>query len=476
MGLLLTSKKLIDLTGIILVFLEPPDVYLWNKIKPILSHDAMEIEFPYVDKTESGGIQTKKVVVRGWPACIFCSAKDESNWPTWPEIVSRFLITSPNMIKEKYEESNLLIAQRKGLPSIIQDQLIISSKDIELAKDCIKYIKQQIKSNKNDLWIPYYGILSEALKSDKGPDVRNTGRIFSLLNIIPVIKSDNRPKLSLNGNISTVATLEDLSEVLAITQNLNGMPVYKMKFFKEVFYPLFRSINEPEVSEDGKKQEEIIAVTTKQLSKYYKSKFGRELSSDNIRKTYLNELHNNGLIEEEESKIDKRFKIYHPLTNDEQIIQNYTNLPKFCNFLPHAPLLLPKNCREVEEKWLIMEILTFLNYRIQLGNIGFESKDGVKQSIKEFISEYEEKVRLILYFKKGYFRNYSSKLFGEMKYLNGDARKDEKNCRIDPDSSNSAFLDPRKPEPEPEPEPNNNSPDAKVLKNLTDSEPPPRPK
>ena len=92
-ALLLTSKKLIDLTGITLAFIEPPDIDLWNKIKPILSHDAMEIEFPYVDKTESGGIQTKKVVVRGWPACIFCSAKDESNWSNWPEIQSRFLIT-----------------------------------------------------------------------------------------------------------------------------------------------------------------------------------------------------------------------------------------------------------------------------------------------------------------------------------------------------------------------------------------------
>ena len=285
-------------------------------IKPILSHDTHEIEYDYVDKTDRGGIQTKKVVVKGWPACIFCSAKDESNWPTWPEIVSRFLITSPNMVSKKYEESNQLIAQIKGLPSMIQDQLIVSDNDKQKAKQCVLYLKQNlsISLSKNDVWVPYGGILGEALKAEKGTDVRNTKRIFSLLNIIPLVKSDNRPKLSLKkGDISTIATLEDLSEVLAITQNLNGLPSYKMKFFKEVFYPSYESKTEPDKSKDESKKEENIAVTTKDLIKEYKSKFGKVTTVDNLKKVFLNELHNNGFIEEEDSIIDKRQKIYKPL-------------------------------------------------------------------------------------------------------------------------------------------------------------------
>ena len=132
------------------------------------------------------------------------------------------------MVKEKYEESTMLIAQRKGLPSIIQDQLIVSKKEIELAKHCAQYIKQQIKSNvKHDFWIPYQGILGEALKSDKGTDVKSNKRIFSLLNIVPLVKSENRPKLHLKGEKSIIGILEDLSEVLGITQNLNGIPVTK---------------------------------------------------------------------------------------------------------------------------------------------------------------------------------------------------------------------------------------------------------
>jgi hypothetical protein len=129
------SKTLIGLTGKILVFLEPPQHELWNLLKPILSHDKKEIEFPFVDKTANSNAATKDVVVRGWPSCIFCSAKDESKWEIWNEIKSRILVTSPNMVTKKYQESNKLISQIKGLPNLIQQQIIISDEEIETTKN-----------------------------------------------------------------------------------------------------------------------------------------------------------------------------------------------------------------------------------------------------------------------------------------------------------------------------------------------------
>jgi hypothetical protein len=167
------ARTIIQLRGKILVFLEPPECELWNLLKPILSHDSDEIEFPFVDKTERG-FASRRIVVKGWPACIFCSAKDESNWPAWPEIVSRSLITSPNMNPEKYRESNLLIAQRKGLPRLIQQQVIVSEEELRLAKFCISHIKERIQkySSKDPVWIPFSGILAEALPAAKGPDNR----------------------------------------------------------------------------------------------------------------------------------------------------------------------------------------------------------------------------------------------------------------------------------------------------------------
>jgi hypothetical protein len=122
------------------------------------------------------GFSVKRVVTRGWPACIFCSAKNESNWPEWPEIASRFIITSPNMIPQKYMEGNILIAQQTGLPKSVRQRLIVSDNDIKLAKKCVSYLIQQIKTftestinnDSNSVWIPFGQTLAEILPSEKG--------------------------------------------------------------------------------------------------------------------------------------------------------------------------------------------------------------------------------------------------------------------------------------------------------------------
>src|SRR5215208_2484297 len=228
------AKTLIDLRGKILVFLEPPQKEVWEILKPILSHDSFEIEFPFVNQTDREGHQTKNVVVRGWPSCIFCSARDESNWPLWPEIKSRFLITSPNMVSQKYQESTKILSSRYGLPNIIQQQTIISDIEVDQAKQCILLIKQKInqlklKNNnrKISVWIPYLQLLQKELPANKGTDVRFVKRIFAFLNIVPIVKLNLRKILLLEGEVSVIADLEDLKEVLLITQNFDGLPKFK---------------------------------------------------------------------------------------------------------------------------------------------------------------------------------------------------------------------------------------------------------
>lgn len=435
------ARSLIDLKDKILVFLEPPQHELWNLLKPILSHDS-EIEFPYVDKTERG-FQSKRVVVRGWPACIFCSAKDESNWPAWSEIVNRFLITSPNMIPEKYLQSNLLIAQRKGLPDLLQQKLIVSNEEILLAKRCVLYLKQEIQklsSNKqNPLWIPYSQILGEILPSEKGTDTRITKRIFSFLNIIALAKAHLRLKLMYGQETLIIASLEDLGEVLHITQNINGIPTYKMKFFIEIFLPLYKSKINLGPDEKDTNEETRIAVTTRELCDYMKEKIGKEIDTDNLKKKYLNELHNNGLIGEEISLIDKRQKIYYPLvgpstaedSGNNEKISNYTNPGTFDNFLQYSKINIPENCKMIPEEWLIYEILGLAKCRIDLDNFKgyladflnsaenfkFFDKEGRRLTIRQFISEYEKNQRLSRYFVKRTFNNFDNKIFGNIKHI-----------------------------------------------------------
>jgi hypothetical protein len=105
---------LIDLRKKIYVFLEPPHPELWAILKPIMSHDSFLIEHPYVDTSSTEGIHVKSILTLGFPTFIFCTAKDESKWEQWDEIVSSSIIMSPNMSPEKYKEANLLTAQLLG--------------------------------------------------------------------------------------------------------------------------------------------------------------------------------------------------------------------------------------------------------------------------------------------------------------------------------------------------------------------------
>jgi hypothetical protein len=207
-----------------------------------------------------------------------------------------------------------------------------------------------------------------------------------------------------------IAALEDLGQVLHITQNLNGMPTYKMKFFNEIFTPLYRSKTRPD--EKHNNEEGRIAVTTRQLCDYVKEKIGKEIDPDNLKKKYLNELHNNGLIGEDNSVIDNRQKIYYPLVelpsateegNNEKI-SNYTNPGIFENLLQYSKINIPDNCKTIPEDWLIYEILALAKYRIDLDNfkgcladflniaedLKFLDKECNRLTIRQFILEYEK--------------------------------------------------------------------------------------
>ena len=74
------------------------------------------------------------------------------------------------------------------------------------------------------------------LPANKGTDVRFAKKVFSLLNIVAIVKSDSRMVLMMEGESSIIANLEDLREVLSITQNFDGLPKFKAEFFNDIFY------------------------------------------------------------------------------------------------------------------------------------------------------------------------------------------------------------------------------------------------
>ena len=214
------------------------------------------------------------------------------------------------------------------------------------------------------------------------------------------------------------------------------MPAYKLKFFKERFLRLYKSKSELDKGDDGK-QEKRIAVTTKQLCNYFKEQEGKIITTNNLKKTYLDELLNNGYIDEEDSVIDKRQKIYYPLVefpverqdDEANKIKNCLTLSRVGNFFQYSKITVPKNCRNIPEDWLKFEILDLIKYPLKLEKFALLDKDngeddkedsnGRQQSlcICRFQKEYEKNYKLSGYFSKPQIASESHKIFYDIKYL-----------------------------------------------------------
>jgi hypothetical protein len=408
------SAYLLDLSNTALLFLEPPDPDLWAMMKPIASHDAWEIEHPFVDKVASGGLEVKRVITRGWPAFIFCSARDESKWELWAEIQSRFIIASPNMVKAKYQAGNRLIAIKKGQPHGVKQRLIISDTETELAKKSFLYLKHQIQqftsTTESPVWIPFGRILSDILPSDKSQDNREANRFYSILNMVALCKAHLRHRLIFGDEELIIATLEDLRETLHVMQNVTGMPPHKLKFYEQYIIPLYNSTNKNKSS-----------LTSREICDFYNvnaPKGTPKINTDLVTKIYLDELVNSSYLEREPDPDDKRRYAYQPLVDTEVILvdegdqeqkQNnkeqdedededkqqkekyrmISNLGQFDNFLQYLRLLVPENHPGIPPDWLNQEILQLSRYRITSAPLKILDPNGNDIPIDDFIQRYE---------------------------------------------------------------------------------------
>jgi hypothetical protein len=410
------SRLLIDLRGKIYVFLEPPSVELWNLIKPIMSHDSFVIEHPYVETGTPQGIHVKPLVTLGFPTFIFCTAKDESQWEQWDEIVSRSLVMSPNMSSEKYRQANILNARSIGLPSSLQELLIISKKEVELAKKCVQYLKSSINeavaanvSNSssdyaNPTWIPYTEILGNTLPGEKGSEMRTNRRLLLLIRIISLAKSDLRFQVILGDQTLTIANVEDLTEALHIMQNSSGLPPYKARFFNEIIYPLYERKAEEERSKQEQPSKEVIitgnlegssileeklrrvTLTANEICDYYNLKNPKSpVNSDNLRKKYLNELVIAGYLEGLDVREGNTKKVYYPIVAPSEQINSQTQeseeYGKLPQFFSYRKIITPINYKHFPVKWLIFQILRLWKCGIELGK-GHYSVNNYTQAIQ----------------------------------------------------------------------------------------------
>jgi DNA primase len=300
---------LIDLSRKIIIFMDQPHMQLLERLRPILSHDKKEIETKITDKTQKSGLRAKKVIIRGFPAVVFCSAGmriDEQE-------ATRFILLSPETTGEKIGAA---IHEKfmKEANSEKYYQNLENDPERQLFKERILAIKEaQIR----EIRIPNQKLLEERfLKSKKRLKPRHSrdaGRLASLVKSFALFnlwfrKQENGILIAEDRDIFEASILW---EMISESQEHN-LPPFIFSIFKEVMLEAFNEKNGNASFEDA------AGLSRKEIAQKYYDKHGQMLADWVLRQEVIPMLETAGLIYQEEDPNYKRKKLIFPMAPKEQ--------------------------------------------------------------------------------------------------------------------------------------------------------------
>jgi hypothetical protein len=391
------SKKLIELSGKTLIFLDSPPAYLLEALMPLLSHDRTEVEYEFVDT--HNGIKTRGNILRGFPAVIFTAAKDYTNNQRYPEIQRRFLITNPDMSQEKYEKAIGCITAKYSLPDFAYQHEVVSDQEKERAKSIIINVQEKIvetcssspKRDHNQVYIPYYRALEACLPTSDASYMNAAKTLFIWISLLATIHQ--RPSIQAIYDMIDVqkiplATFDDLKEAMSLIEHNNGVRPYVLQWYNEVFLPAYESKKEPDSKEtkNGTSTENRIAVTTRYLVDKTAEIQKKRLSNKEILETFLNPLVNMNIISSEPSVLDGRANIYYPVkTNSKNRnlfdFASSNNISQYFQIKVENPAIYP------DEIYTMNEIHRILKYSSD-NRYNLVDHNGIERSIHEIVHIY----------------------------------------------------------------------------------------
>lgn len=292
----------VDLERKILIFLDQPHIMLLEHLRPLLSHDEKEMQIKIADKTQKHGLRTKNIVVKGYPAVIFCTAGlkvDEQE-------ATRFLLLSPETTPEKIRQGVSEVLDKESDSEGYLKKLD-DDPDRRLLIERIKAIKgsqiKEIKIKKGEK----AQIKEWFMKRHKMPIPRLQRDIKRLTSIIKVFSLLNLWHREFETLHVIFVSEEDISagfeiwEDISLGQELN-LPPYIYQFYKEVVLPLY--------------QEKEVGLTRGGLLQGHLRIYGRPLPDWQLRRDIIPMLEMAGLVTQEKDPDDKRNKLIFPVLED----------------------------------------------------------------------------------------------------------------------------------------------------------------
>lgn len=300
--------KLVDLERKILLFYEQPNPELQKNLRAVLSHDQRELVYSIAGK-DKGKNKTEDIMIRGFPATIFCSAGLQLD----EQEATRAILLSPEVSEEKLKEG-VHLAALKGSNEAKYSEWLESLSDRNELMRRIKAIRDErvdsIVVNNSKLVEERF---SKTFGKIKPRHMRDMGHLLNLIKAIALFNVWHRKQP--DGCVAASGDDIDLgfslwSKVIE-SQDLNVPPAVLI-LYKNFILPAYAQKSQsPGMS--AKMEADLIGLSSQELSTYYLDKEKWALNQDTLRKQVIPQLISSGMIAYEQPQVgDKRSKHIFP--------------------------------------------------------------------------------------------------------------------------------------------------------------------
>jgi len=298
----------VNLSRRILIFLDQPHTLLLQHLRPLLSHDKKEISLKITDKTQKFGLKTKNILLKGYPAVIFCTAGlriDEQE-------ATRFLLLSPEVSQEKI---------RQGISESIRKEA-----DTERYRDWLeenperKLLKERIRAMKvegiREIKIANYQKVVERFLTEnkvlKPRHQRDIKRLVSIIKSFALINFWWREKsgTTITANEDDIEQAFKIWDAISVSQELN-LPPYIYNLYQEVILKAWNEKNSNR-SDGFVEATGLLGLSRQELLQKHFEVYGRMLDTNQLRQQILPMLETAGLIVQEADQSDKRKMLIYP--------------------------------------------------------------------------------------------------------------------------------------------------------------------
>lgn len=296
------NAKIVNLDRKILIFYEQPDPKLQARLRSVLSHDQRELKFRMTNKGKRGENRAQEIIIRGFPATVFCSAGlrlDEQE-------ATRAILLSPEVTAQKINEGVHLQAIRGADSAKFINEVETNELRSDLKRRIIAIREQYV----GDIIIPNPEIVEARFKAMLGTvkprHMRDMAHLMRLIKSVALLNVWHR---RVDGVVTVQQT--DIDQAFELwsyfVESLElGIAPALMNFYKDFILGAYFE----KKAEDVLGIENPLGVSRHELSKYHYSITDKPLNDEYLRKQILPQLENCGLIHQAKPQAGDRRSVH----------------------------------------------------------------------------------------------------------------------------------------------------------------------